>query len=320
MIDQKTMLNEGNEEISAEALTGMINDRDIKVEGFFDHKKASERYVIISLRDDAKTREWYLPYYYRRTNVRIDEAKGLVSFVKHSKTLLSSNNIAKFIAEMRPMAREIIGHGSSVTYPIFMQLLKNCGHWVWNKNFDNPNPQRRIQDIKEMGFTLATKIENKRTFHMLLPFAVVKAPTYETIPPKIRKAIVAALGGVDAYTGGMSSLSMLPDHKFPEIRWEEGTAESNEGLTPEMMREKFQLVSEAVNQTKREVCRKCFQTGVRGKLNGIDYFYHGGEKWPKGVPTTGIAARVGCVGCFWYDMMEWRSSLNKLIKEKNDSR
>lgn len=105
----------------------------------------------------------------------------------------------------------------------------------------------------------------------------------------------------------------MPDHKFPEIRWEAGVEESNEGLSALDMQIKFQLVPEWVNQAKREVCRKCFQTGIRGKLNGIDYYYHGDEKWPSNAPTTGVAAKAGCVGCFWYDMMKWRENLNKLI-------
>lgn len=316
MLDLNVKLNEGEEEISTVELAKMIGDPDIRVMGFFDHKKASERYVIISIRSNVTEKEWYLPYYYRRTNVRIDKVKDLVSFVLRCKPILTELGISTFVSEIRPMARAIIGHGSSVTYPIFMQLLNNCGKWVWNKAFDNPNPQRRIQDIKEMGFTLATKIEDRKTFHMLLPFSLVKAPTYETIPTKIRKEIFAALDGIDAYSGKPASISVLPDHKFPEIRWEKETAESNANLTPAMMREKFQLVPESVNQMKREVCRKCFQSGIRGKLNGIDYFYHWGEKWPAHVPTTGVVAKVGCVGCFWYDMMEWRRSLNKFIKER----
>ena len=32
-----------------------------------------------------------------------------------------------------------------------------------------------------MGFTLATKMEDKKTFHMLLPVERVTAPTYETM-------------------------------------------------------------------------------------------------------------------------------------------
>lgn len=96
-----------------------------------------------------------------------------------------------------------------------------------NKAFNSTNTQRRIQDLKENGFTLSTKIEDKITYHMLMPFDIVKAPTYETIPPKVRKAIFEALGKIDAYTNKLAERSTLPDHKFPEIRWNSETAPSN---------------------------------------------------------------------------------------------
>ena len=315
MLAKSVELNDGTEKVTTEMLTGMLGDVDLKVVGFFDHTKASERYVIVSSFESKSWREWYLPFYYRRTNVRIDTLAELVEFIRSRRSFLSEKTVAAFKSAMKVRGAEIIGKGANVTLPIFSKLLANCGEWVWNKDFENPNPQRRIQDIKECGFTIATKIEGRQTYHMLLPFDVVKAPTYETIPSRVRKAIFAALGGIDAFSGCAARISVLPDHKFPEIRWEKDTAESNERLSEGDMRDKFQLVPEWVNQAKREVCRKCFQTGVRGKLNGIDFFYHWGEKWPSHVPTTGTAAKVGCMGCFWYDMVAWRNALNKIIRE-----
>lgn len=302
--------------LTAEELTRMVDDKDVKVIGFYDHKKASERYVVVSVASDGEEREWRLPYYYRRTNVRIDNVADLVDYIKECKPRLSAKNIEECKAEFGRLARSMFGKNAGVTLPIFRRLLKNCGDWVWNKDFRNPNPQRRIQAIKEMGFTIATKIEAQNTYHMLLPFDVVKAPTYETIPAKVRAAILAALEGLDAYSGRKSGISILPDHKFPEIRWEKETAESNEGLTEAEMRRKFQLVPESINQSKREVCRRCFQTGMRGKLSEIDFYYAGGEEWPADVPKTGKAAEAGCVGCFWYDMSAWRDALNELIRTK----
>lgn len=302
--------------LTAEELTKMVGDKDLKVIGFYDHKKASERYVVVSVASDDGTREWRLPYYYRRTNVRVDTAAGLVDYVRRCRPRLSAEGIEECKARFGRLAKSTFGRNAGVTLAIFRRLLKNCGGWVWNKDFGNPNPQRRIQDIKERGFTIATKIEAQNTYHMLLPFDVVKAPTYETIPAKVRRAIFAALEGLDAYSGRKSGISTLPDHKFPEIRWEKETAESNEGLTEAEMRRKFQLVPESINQSKREVCRRCFQTGRRGKLSEIDFFYAGGEEWPADVPKTGRSAEAGCVGCFWYDMSAWRDALNELIGTK----
>ena len=315
MLTEKIELNEGKEKVTVKELTDMVNEKGVKVTGFFDHKKASERYVILSVDCNGKEKEWYVPYFYRRTNIFIDNEGELAKYIKLRLPLLCAAVIEGYKAATVKTAKLIIGKDSDVTWPIFKKLLKNCGEWVWNKDLgSNSNPQRRIQAIKELGYTLATKMEGKKTYHQLLPFERIAAPTYETISPKVRKAIFNALGGIDAFSGNAAALSALPDHKFPEIRWEASTPESNEGLTDGDMRDKFQLVPERVNQMKREVCRTCFQTGYRGKLNGIDFFYHWGEKWPSHVPTMGVAAKVGCVGCFWYDMMEWRKQLNALIK------
>lgn len=317
-MDVEILLNSGKERLDADKLTMMVGEGNVKVKGFWTHTKATESYVVISIFEVDAWREWYLPYVYRRTNTFIDSARELANYIKLRTPLLTTVCIKAFKAAMEQKLETIFGAQSTVTLPIFKKLLENCGDWVWNKEFTSSNPQRRIQDLKESGFTLATKIEAKKTYHMLLPFEIVKAPTYETIPAKVRTAIFAALGGIDAFSDKPVDKSALPDHKFPEIRWDAKTAESNECLTEQKMQEKFQLVPEFVNQTKREVCRNCFQTGLRGKFSGIDFFYAGDEKWPADVPKMGKAAETGCVGCFWYDMAAWRRALNTLIEEKSE--
>lgn len=312
----ETWMNGETERITAEALTMMVGDRDIKVTGFWTHTKATESYAIIFVCDNGKWKEWYVPYVYRRTNTFIDTAQELAEYIKSRKPFLTEVRVEEFKAMMKKQISELFGKQSTVTLPIFTKLLRKCGSWVWNKEFTSSNPQRRIQKLKETGFTLATKRQDKKTFHLLLPFDIVKAPVYESIPKKIRKAIFAVLNNKDAYSDKAAGRSALPDHKFPEIRWNAETAESNEGLTEAEMREKFQLVPEFVNQSKREVCRKCFQTGNRGMFSNIEFFYVGDGRWPSDVPATGKEAETGCVGCFWYDMAAWRKALNNLIKEK----
>ena len=296
----------------------MVGDRDIKAKGFWTHTKASESFVIVSICDNGEWREWYIPYVYRRTNTFIDTAHDLAKYIKVRKWFLSGTRVESFKAMMEHQLGVLFGTQSTVTLPIFKKLLSMCGEWIWNKEFTSSNPQRRIQDLKEMGFTLVTKIECRKTYHMLLPFDIVKAPTYEAIPAKVRKAIFSALDNIDAYNDKPADRSALPDHKFPEIRWSADTPESNDCLSEDEMRGKFQLVPEFVNQAKREVCRKCFQTGKRGKFSGIDFFYEGNELWPKDVPQTGKDAEIGCIGCFWYDMTAWRKALNKLVKDQKE--
>ena len=77
--------------------------------------------------------------------------------------------------------------------------------------------------------------------------------------------------------------------------------------------EKFQLLDNQRNQQKREICRRCFQEGIRGSIYGIKYFYRGDETWNPSIPTKGKAAESGCIGCPWYDIEEWRKRLNEMI-------
>lgn len=285
-------------------------DGSANVLGFYDHTKASERYVVIQVGG----RTWCVPYYYRRTQLFIDSDEELVEYLAQVIPLLNDGGITKFKNLVKPCVDEIFGQGSTVTRPIFSLLLDKCGEWICNQDLNNPNSQRRIQDIKECGFTVSTKIIGRKTYHMLLPFPMVKAPTYETIPPLVRRKIFKLLEGVNAFTGCPCGISALPDHKFPEIRWTEDTAVANETLSDEELRSKFQLVPEFINQAKREVCRKCFQSDKRGVFSGIDFFYAGGPLWPTGIPKVGREAERGCVGCFWYDMQKWRDELNKILR------
>ena len=107
--------------------------------------------------------------------------------------------------------------------------------------------------------------------------------------------------------------TLLPDHKFPEIRWGSNTfAEDLDALTDAEIIAKFQLLTNQRNQQKREVCRGCYQTAKRGTIAGINFFYAGTGDWPPDVPRAGKEAEQGCVGCGWYDVAAWRDALNRL--------
>lgn len=314
-VEKYVELENGTKKEDVVSITAAINDSDIRVTGFCAHTKASEKYVVATFNMDGRKRIWVIPYQYRRTDTFIDTKQEMVSLLRECKPKFAARHIDAFKHQMKARLSELFGENAVVTRPIFEMLLGNCGNWILNKNFDNSNSQRRIQDIKETGFTIATKLEGRKTFHMLLPFPPVKSATYETIPLTVRKRIFKVHGGINAYTGELATLSCLPDHKFPEIRWDKDTPASNENLTHEEMREKFQIVPENINQMKREMCRKCFQYNKRGMLNGIKFFYAGNENWDSSIPKRGKKAESGCVGCFWYDMLAWRKALNQKLGE-----
>ena len=125
------------------------------------------------------------------------------------------------------------------------------------------------------------------------------------------------LGQTDVYENVKSS-NCLPDHKFSEIRWDDNTKEKNpDEMTDEEIKEKFQLLSNQRNLQKREICRNCFQTGKRGVIFGIPYYYSGTDNWDDKIPPKGKEAEKGCYGCPWYDIALWRKKVKELIdKEK----
>lgn len=141
---------------------------------------------------------------------------------------------------------------------------------------------------------------------------------YETFTSQFKARVIRLLNGINAFEARPTTVKgLIPDHKFSEVRWDEETkADNSMNMTDEEIIEKFQLLDNQRNQQKREVCRNCFQTGVRGVIYGIPFFYEGEENWDKTIPAVGKVAEKGCVGCAWYDIERWRSELIKQINDK----
>lgn len=68
--------------------------------------------------------------------------------------------------------------------------------------------------------------------------------------------------------------------------------------------EDFQPLSKAANDAKRQFCKECRKTGKRYDAKKLGYpmsFYYGDENHNE--------AENGCIGCFWYDPIEFRKHL-----------
>lgn len=285
--------------------------------------KASESYVPVVFTYGNKKWEGWVPVEYRRTGVEIaeDDKDGLI---EHLNKVYEQMNPANYSAWLKK--QDIIWQGSrsDATKPIF-NLLKD-GKWhCRNCEIDNPNFARRIQDLKEMGYTIATQINyhcpvcgNRRSTRLLLlPIDRVEIAGngYETWSLALRQRILRVFKYIDAYEG-KENRNCLPDHKFSEIRWDENTkAENPDNMTDAQIRDKFQLLTNQRNQQKREVCRNCFQTGRRGTIYGIDYYYEGGPYWMETIPKKGKEAEKGCVGCPWYDIERWKKEVQRKLGE-----
>jgi hypothetical protein len=311
-------------EITIEEFSELLDNKYIIVESFREHSKASEKYIDVTfVQKDGYSWKGSIPYYYRRTGLFIDNASDLIDYLNKIYSHFTSDEIGKFQEQEKKRWNDEMS-GKMTTKGFFDKLIELDWKSVKYDLPNNPNWARRIQDIKEFGYTLATdtrrkvKGKNETDTHILLvPLPKGGVTGYEVISPILKEKIISIMESINVYELSKGNKhGLLPDHKFPEIRWDEETkAENPTKMSAKEIKEKFQLIDNQRNQQKREVCRKCFQTGKRGKLYGLNYFYEGDENWPVDIPKIGKEAEKGCIGCGWYDIQKWRESLNTLIHE-----
>lgn len=281
------------------------------------HQKASEKYieVIFNYSDGSQWQGW-IPTEYRRTGVFLYNENDINEYLNNAYIELDPTKFGEWRQEQMDFWSN---KRAGVTQSFFDSLAN--GGWQCTECTlpTNRNFARRIQDLKEMGYTISTNTNmfcpncNKNTTHLLLvPISrgSLNGNGYETWSGALRDKIIRVLGSIDVYENRYST-HVLPDHKFPEIRWDDETRSENPNdMTNEEIRDKFQLLSNQRNQQKREVCRNCYQSDQRGTIYGIQYYPVGTETWDQNIPKRGKDAERGCLGCPWYDIEAWRSSLN----------
>jgi len=286
-----------------------------------EHSKASEVYIEVKFKYPKITLNWDIPIEYRRTGTHFAQKSDqeIREYLLEIYNKCNPKNWELWKKEQINFWKTKPNAG--ITKSIFDKLNKEF-KWIPANSFSNPNYARRIQDIKEFGYTLATNTNkldektNKKTTHLLLlPIPRGGITGYEIWTKEERERIIKTLKSFDAFEGKVvRKESLLPDHKFPEIRWDKNTKRDNlSNLSEKDILHDFQLLNNQRNQQKREVCRTCYQTGKRGIAYGINFFYKGTSDWDKKYPTKGKAAEKGCIGCAWYDFNTWRESLNKLL-------
>ena len=309
--------------MNIETINQSLQDTGISVIGTYVHSKASESYVDVMIggTNDAILWDGSIPYRYRRTGLWLDTEQEVADYLCEIRECFMPKNIQKWADSERKYWNENFRQ-SPVTTPIFLRLLSM--EWVYGHEFPlnpdgtpNQNLQRRIQQIKDNGYTVASKPEGRIWKRKLLPLPRRSPLGYETISKDLRARIVNVLNAENVYElSSANRAGLLPDHKFPEIRWDADTRRENpDNMTEDEIRAKFQLLDNQRNEQKREVCRRCLQTGERGILFGINFFYAGGGRWPDAIPQRGIAAEQGCIGCGWYDVRAWRQVLNERLTE-----
>lgn len=251
----------------------------------------------------------------RRAGLNIQTERELAEYLISIKPYFRKKAMEDW--KRKELKRGLIG--GSVT-PLFFKVLLS-----FKEEFErfpvNPNSARRIQDIKDAGYTLASVPRPnglKGYNRILLPLPLHTEMGYETFSPQFKARVIRILKERNAFEARVTAKkALIPDHKFSEVRWDDETkAENSMEMTDEQIIQKFQLLDNQRNQQKREICRHCFQEGIRGTIYGIKYFYKGSEEWNSEIPKIGKAAEEGCKGCPWYDIEKWRKELNKLLAEK----
>lgn len=293
------------------------------------HNKASEEYIHVEFIYGKKILDIFVPVVYKRTNTYIPEGEEEKYLLK-VYDLLHPKNLPSWKKDQDIFWSE--EKEKAIVTKEFFDILSNKIKWncVTCSLPKNSNPARRIQNLKDLGYTISTnnmmckKCGKLKYHYMLLPLPRygIDGNKYENLSPNLIKRIINELNNIDAYEGKKTKY-LLPDHKFPEIRWDENTKTINDNdMSSEEIKNKFQLLSNQKNEEKREVCRKCFQTGKRGIIFGIPFFYSGGNEWDENIPKIGKDAELGCVGCPWYDINKWREKiiyiLNNYKSNKED--
>ena len=287
------------------------------------HQKASEVYQSVEFIYGETILNWDIPIEYRRTGTDFtDKTESEVSeYINDVYEKCAPKNWASWKSKQVSFWKS--KPRAETTKKFFDVLMSNFKwHSVESDLPKNPNWARRIQDIKEFGYTLATntsmydsRLKQNCTHILLIPLPRGGITGYEIWTKETRNRILNILNNFDEYEAKFTKKEgLLPDHKFPEIRWDQSTKRSDiNNLTDQQILKDFQLMTNQRNQQKREVCRSCYQTDKRGVIYGISYYYEGNENWPENVPKNGKEAENGCKGCGWYDIKKWRKSINQII-------
>lgn len=301
--------------MNKETLQSLVPKGQIIIKDFYEHGKASECYVAVQfIQADGFTWDTFVTYINRRAGLFLKTEVEVASYLKSITCYFTKEAMNAWKAHEKKIWKKSKAY---VTKDFFNALLTFEPVTVFPPN---DNPARRIQDIKDAGYTIATihHYQGKKSARILLPIPKSAKMEYETFTPQFKARVIRLLQGVNAYEDKTTiAKGLIPDHKFSEVRWDENTKGENPmNMSDEEIISKFQLLDNQRNQQKREVCRRCFQEGKRGIIYGIPYFYAGNENWDTTIPPIGKCAEKGCIGCAWYDIQEWRKRLIEKLNGK----
>lgn len=309
---------------------------NIKVHGKpRNHAKAQESYLDVTFTyEDGSYWEGSIVIKCSRAVLDLQKESEIKDYLKQVYIYCHPNQRQEWVEQQKEFWKPPLPNKSQkidaklVTKPLFNDLLTFQWTCVSCVLPGNNNPANRYKRLKELGYSIAThlnmlceKCTDKKTHILLVPLPRRGTLGYETMSPIFRKKCLTLLNCYDVYEGKTGDKKMLlPDHKFPERRWDANTRrDSLDDLTDEEIKNDFQLMTNQRNLHKREVCRQCFDYNARPFPFGIKFYYQGDETWPDDISKTGKDAENGCIGCGWYDMKKWRDALNqKLVQSAQE--
>lgn len=287
----------------------------IQIGETYIHKKLKQRIVKTKfIQDDGYEFTTYVPYIDMGKGINNEDVKSISQYLRSIKKYFTKSWIESWKREQKKLWNTEYSHRDE-TKPFLFLLLSLR---LENDTLGNANYASRIRDLRKIGYTIVTiHIKGKGYCRIMLPFPTHPEAKYETVPKNITQTLARLKRCIEAYSGEkMDEDFLLADHKFPESRWDENTPEVNDSNMSETeILRKFQLLDNASNLRKKQMCESCIDSGERPSMYGISFFYKGSQKWDESIPTRGKEAEKGCVGCPWYDIEKWKKELNKQLKK-----
>lgn len=295
-----------------------MSDNNIQLKGIIYNKRASEIYVEVSFEE----RETYLiPISGHRYDFFVDISSNdsILAYVESLSEYFLRERVEEWYSNLELLYCELLSK-RQLDFLKEMASPEGVCRYCSLVYKESPNPQATVRDLKDKGFYICTvqryceKADKLKTYDFLTPIPPHSlSKRTENIPEETRRQVKRIYHSKDAYSGRTDN-SILPDHKFPEIRWGENPELSdNKDLSDIEAKAKFQPLSNRFNLMKKEACKKCFAEHIRQYPYGIKFYYQGAERWDDSIPYTGRGAEAGCVGCGWYDLLKWKEELNNKI-------
>ena len=184
----------------------------------------------------------------------------------------------------------------------------------------NDQPAARIRSLKQKGIIIATistfcpMCNENKTSDIIVPLKLDNVSATKqraVISKKLQKRILDTLDGKCAVTEKKQA-SLIIDHKFPSQRWEFDESANPDDMSSDAIEHKFQLLTNQYNMQKSRECDSCVKNNVRGTFFGIEWYYTGDRNYIKDENDI----EKSCIGCPWYDVIEWKNQVFKRLIHK----